>query len=46
MWDTVGLSNNEKAISHSRILLPVEWLTIDKMHLFLAVFEKYLGELL
>lgn len=35
-----------KPISHSRILLPVGRLTIDKTHLFLAVFEKYLGELL
>lgn len=46
MWDTVGLSNNEKPVSHSRILSPVEELTIDKMHLFLAVSEKYPGELL
>lgn len=45
-WDTVGLSSNEKPVSHSRILLPVEWLTIETMHLFSAVFEKYLRELL
>lgn len=45
-WDTVGLSNSEEPMSQSRILLPVEWLTIESMHLFLAVSEKYLGEFL
>lgn len=46
MWDIVGLSNNEKLVLYFRILSFVEELIIDKMYLFLVVFEKYFGELL